>query len=733
MKKVNLKHLNTNVVIYLLVSFVLTLGFSVTGKYVNSGYDINIGSPSSETFYASSDIVNKKATDDAKELASNSISPLYTFNSEITSQVQNDINDFFVVTSEERTAYKEYLNTEPAPPAEGEPATEKEPFTSERLSQFLTDEEAAALLTLSDDAYNNFKESIINLFNSALEQGVKENSTASNIYNNETFISLSMDTTIQTIGKKLVGIFLRPNLLEDLESTEKARVEAQEAVDDIVVIKGQTIVSKGEIITEEDYLLLDNLGFVDSKLSENYGKIFGLSLVISLLFIGIAYFIYKCIDMDNANKKYKLLFAIYCISITLTNFTSEITILLSPVLLGVLIIGLFLDYQIALLYALVSVIVSAIITGSGLEFLLFCLISSIVLVSMSKSITIRKNVFPNSIIIVIINVLIYLALNFSFNNTNINLVPYIETTLLVSCVLIAGHSFIMYLLSFALIPVIEMTFEMLTPNKLIELSNPSNELLRKLTLETPGTYHHSLIVANLAEAAAYNIDADYSLARVGSYYHDIGKTVDPSLFGENQIGHNPHDTMTPLKSVEVIKNHVTAGIKIAKKYKLPDEIIDLIPQHHGNTLIRYFYEKEKEKNSDVQEKDFRYKGEIPQSKEAAIIMLADTCEAAVRSRISRTNSLIDLDKFIEELINHKLHDGQLVDSGLTIGDIEEIKKTFNHVFTGMYHKRVEYPNTDEEKKENADEEITEKSIHSTEDSNAENTAENSEGENKGKE
>ena len=238
----------------------------------------------------------------------------------------------------------------------------------------------------------------------------------------------------------------------------------------------------------------------------------------------------------------------------------------------------------------------------------------------------------------------------------------------------------------------EKLFGILTPFRLIELSNPNQPLLKRLAIEAPGTYQHSILVGNLAEAACEAIGANSLLARVGSYYHDIGKIKRPLMFKENQFGiENPHDNLDILQSLDIILSHREDGIYLAREYKLPNELIEFIDQHHGTTLVAFFYNKAKENDLDLPQDRFRYKGEIPQSKETAIVMLADSSEAAVRS-------LNDLDeeriaKTIKGIVKSKLEDDQLKESQLTISDLFTIEEVFINYLKGVYHQRIQYQTT----------------------------------------
>jgi putative nucleotidyltransferase with HDIG domain len=262
-----------------------------------------------------------------------------------------------------------------------------------------------------------------------------------------------------------------------------------------------------------------------------------------------------------------------------------------------------------------------------------------------------------------------------------------------------GGAVIAALLCMGFQPLLETIFNLATPSKLMELANPNQPLLRRLLIEAPGTYHHSIIVANLSEAAAEAIGANPLLARVGSYFHDVGKLKRPLYFKENQMGDNPHDHTDPYVSSAIVTAHTRDGLQMANKYRLPTEIEKIIMEHHGDTPVMYFYHKalQMANGSPVDIQDFRYDGTRPTMKESAIVMLADTIEAAVRSMPDPTPQRIE--EFIEQLVRGKLEDGQLSDSPLTLRDIDKICEAFTTVLIGVFHERIEYPAVDIQKRE----------------------------------
>jgi putative nucleotidyltransferase with HDIG domain len=294
----------------------------------------------------------------------------------------------------------------------------------------------------------------------------------------------------------------------------------------------------------------------------------------------------------------------------------------------------------------------------------------------------RSDIFKTGILVSIINVLMILIINTYRDNLSVQILNEFLYGI--------GSGIFSAVLANAMLMLWEMVFNILTPFKLLEMSNPSDELMQKLITEAPGTYHHSLVVSNMAESAAKQIGANMLLARVGAYYHDIGKAEKAVYFKENQTDiKNPHDFIAPEVSAKIIKNHVSDGIYLAEKDRVPEEIIDFIRMHHGTSEIAYFKAKAEE-NGYHGDEDFHYQGILPRTKETSIVMLADSVEAAVRSLDDR--SAEDIKNMIDSIVNQKIDGGQMKDSPLSFADIEQIKLMFFDVLTGVYHSRIKYPN-----------------------------------------
>lgn len=374
-------------------------------------------------------------------------------------------------------------------------------------------------------------------------------------------------------------------------------------------------------------------------------------------------------------------------------FVSDISTLyyLIPVAAGAMMVRYILNSETALLFAVLLSFLSGMFLENNLEIAFYYLVSGIVAAHLVGHVERRSSVFRCGLYIGLVNAGLVIALEL------VNRIAAAATMDLESLSINALFAFCGGLLAaivmLAFSPMVETLFNYTTNIQLLELANMNHPLLREMIVRAPGTYHHSQLVGILAEAGARAIGANPLLARVGSYYHDIGKMKKPQYFVENQKGDNPHDRLSPHMSALIIEAHVADGIEMAREHKLPKLITEFIPEHQGTKLIGYFFNKAKKmadtSRTRVEEKDFRYKGPRPQSREAGIVMLADTVEAAVRSMPEKTPQKIQAQ--VEKLVNSHFVDGQLNECDLTLRDLHHIALAFVKILIGIYHQRVEYP------------------------------------------
>jgi putative nucleotidyltransferase with HDIG domain len=364
---------------------------------------------------------------------------------------------------------------------------------------------------------------------------------------------------------------------------------------------------------------------------------------------------------------------------------------LAPVALGAILTILLVDVQISVLFALIFSVFIGLLTGE-MEMFIYSLTGSLSAIYLMGAYRDRAAIIKGGFVIGAVNILTVLALQLYASETNFQWIPLLVRA---SCGILSGLFAAMF--ASLCLPMLEYLFSITTDIKLLELSNLNNSVLRRLAVEAPGTYHHSIIVGSLAEAAAEAIEANTILVRVGAYYHDIGKLKNPEYYVENQLYmSNKHENLSPSMSSLILASHVKDGLALADEINLVPAVRDLIPEHHGTRLMKFFYQKAKDasdgKERQVNEDDFRYPGPKPQSKEAAILMLADQVEAAARTLQDPSPSQIR--SMNRRLIQSTIQDRQFDECEITMQDLDKILRAFERVITGMHHHRIEYPGFD---------------------------------------
>ncbi len=491
---------------------------------------------------------------------------------------------------------------------------------------------------------------------------------------------------------------LLPNMVLNEELTQARIDEAISNVPDVKkqILQGQIIVSEGEEVTRQHVAELEALGLQNSPVTLQ--GIFGQTLLLIIIFfLLLAYLYFFKADILKDDRK---LFLLACILLFVIGVAKIIYVIadenqfagyLIPTATGSLLVAMLLDKRAGLYISIILGILAGMITGFSFQFATFAILSGLVAVLSVTHLNQRTDLIRAALIVGFAGFLTVFALELVAGSSIVQVLQISSLGFIngVAASILAG----------GLLPFLEGPFGIVTEPRLLELNNPNSALLKKLMLEAPGTYHHSIIVGNLAEAAAQAIGASALLARVGALYHDIGKLKRPYFFIENQVGaDNPHDKLAPSLSNLIIISHPRDGAEMAKKERLPTEITDIIRQHHGTGLLSFFYhralELEKiEKKHKIIESDFRYPGPKPKSKEAAIVMLADSVEAALRAMGKPTAGVVDGQ--VRKIIKERLADGQLDEADLTLHEIDLITGAFLKVLAGHYHARIVYPDEKE--------------------------------------
>lgn len=651
-------------------------------------YDIHVGAPSSVTIYATKDIEDTVTTQALRDQAASAVEPSYK---------SADPSVLPKVTAAMQLQFDAILRQKSAlakdPPEEITEAVLQSvnesmpvPVDATQLEKLMAID-AEALGTLLNRAIALTKD----VLNATLPEG-QENSAVTSI--GKSLIAEGNDSSLVSMCTAVVRNCILPNMLIDEEITQANRAKARDSVEPETVVKGEVIVREGEIVTQAQYTMISSLGMLTDN-SFDVPLISGVALLTLVLLasLGLYFFRYDRKLWERSPKIVLLLCVIFVLVIGLSLFVRVLNVYMMPVSLGLLLVALLIDSRSALFINLVlALLVSLLASASSSRFTMamFSILTMSVAAGPVVVIVLHHRVqrtatFLAGLLIAVTNFLTTLSIGL-INSTDIR-------TVLSYATWAAGGGLLSAVLCIGLQPLLEWMFNLVSSAKLLELSNPNHPLLRRMLLEAPGTYHHSIIVANLAEAAADAVGANGLLARVGAYYHDVGKLKRPIYFKENQMGDNPHMRTDPRVSTAILTAHTRDGVQMAQKARIPEPVIDIIREHHGDTPVIYFYDKAlKQYGEDIDISAFRYDGPRPRTKESAIVMLADTVEAAARAMSNPDPDAMD--QLIRKLVRGKMADGQLDQSELTFNDLDRICSAFFTVLGGVFHERIEYPDVE---------------------------------------
>ncbi len=512
---------------------------------------------------------------------------------------------------------------------------------------------------------------------------------------NDLVSTILEDRDLSVFENEIQALFfdvITPNVSFNNNLTQKARGEALSKLSYTrgTVDQGRLIIAKGEVVEAENLKVLESLkAEYESELwtANNYYYILiGYTVLVALVLIMLYLFLKKYRkEVYENNTKITFIFFNILLMVFLTTMVikyNDQLVFVVPLCILPLILKTFFDARLGLFVHVLTVLILGFVVPNSFEYIFLQIIAGIVTILTVSELYKRANLFVSVGQITLIYIIGYLAFH-TIHEGDLSDIEWYTLGLF----LLNG---MITLFVQPLIYIYEKLFGLVSDVSLLELSDTNSKLLKELSNKAPGTFHHSLQVANLAEAAANEIGANAMLVRVGALYHDIGKMNDPTFFTENQITNvNPHDELSPKDSARIIIDHVIKGIELARKNNVPDRIIDFIRSHHGTTLVFYFYKKQMDLNGEAREADFRYPGPLPFSRETAILMMADSVEAASKSLKDPTFLIID--EFVDKIISGQMKANQFLNADITFKEIETIKKIFKQKLTNIYHLRVEYP------------------------------------------
>lgn len=679
---------------------------SMYGHVKPEKLDISLLTVAEKTIRSPATVEDKISTEKKRQEALDQVQDVYTLKKEYSSNQVDLISSIFdsgtEVNEEIEDERKKQIAAEEEPIDVLQPTIEEEVTMlkaklTDRVIKDLSERVFTALVQASDDELAIAKDLTVTAINNVMNKRISaddvENAKKS-LEEELKFTTLNSD--LKNAAIELGRYAVIQNEFYDPEATEELRKQQAESVEPVKILQGQIIIEEGKLIRQEEFRQLELVGLLDNK--QSYKPFIGLFILISIILSSLYYYFYQLKEQPEKKHTNLLLFGIIFI---LTFFILKIVSMLQifnysgigylfPAAMGGMLIKILIDEKLAILSSIIFSIFGSLLFNEGVSgtlnfsvgiYIMFSSLAALLFLSDQNQ---RSKILQAGSFAAAVNLFTIWALMFLPNGqfSGLEYGYYILTAIFSGI----GSA----VLTMGLLPLFETSFGILSTMKLIELSNPNHPLLRKILMEAPGTYHHSVMVANLADAACEAIGANGLLARVGCYYHDIGKTKRPNFFIENQMHReNPHDRLPPDKSANIIISHVTDGAAILKKYNLPKEIIHIAEQHHGNTLLKFFYHKAVQGEQEVKEEDYRYPGPKAQTKESAIVGIADSVEAAVRSLNQPTPETIE--SLVKKIVSDRLQDGQLNECDLTLKELETVSHSFCETLKGIFHSRIEYP------------------------------------------
>ncbi len=682
----------------LYVGFALVLYFFLMLFVIPTTYNLTVGEPSDVTLYSPIKVVDEYETERLQKEASDRVKDVYSVDTTVINDQKRKLDQQFTAIEVVRGQLESGVNLI-------EIGSTEEEFYRERAGlDYLEPVEIKRLIGLTNDKLRNLKYISITTLDVVMAEdiGIQEIDLA--FAHADDLIAANpydRDRVVLGLADSIVKWFIKPNYFFDAVNTQANRDAAVNAIEPVYISKDELLVSEGDIVDAHTYERLTNAGLL--KDSTTVWPYLGLLLLSALLTFLLYYTIrrmHPAIHQDNSKLIMLLVINLTVILIFvligLMNKGVQNPALgyLAPLALGVMLITTLYSLRFAIVNGVILSFVVSIIFNMD-STLIFdyrygfvLLIGAIAGGFAMKHIKQRSSLFIAGLVVSAATMVAIVVIVFLSSH------HYTPTQMLQTTIFGILNGLISAILMIGILPLLESVFGVLSPVKLMELSNANHPLLRKLLIETPGTYHHSLIVGNLAESAAEAIGADGLLARVGAYYHDIGKTKRPSFFVENQLNiSNPHDKISPIISKNIIIAHTTDGLEMLRTHKLPSAIQDIAVQHHGTSVLKFFYNKAlkeaKETGETVNRDDYRYLGPKSQSKEAAIVGIADSLEAAVRSMNNLSNE--DIEELIEKIIKDDMVDNQFSECDLTFKELEIISESMLANLKGIFHSRIEYP------------------------------------------
>lgn len=672
-----------------LVLAALTIVFLVFYGSLPVSFDYEVGSIADQDIYATRTFADSYETKRRAIVARDTVEDIFVRSDKQSEESIDRVDDFFDLASQIR---KTALAADPQEPIPSSASASQLSVNVERaLGKKIDPETLVIFFDISGSTFIYVREKTTAIAELVMLGNVSDAVLESKISEQIDSFCVSNPSYTKFAGSMnaVLSALLEPNTVYDDKATADAANNAYTAVinEPVMIEKGTKLVSAGSIIDEHVY---SNLVELELIRAQSFNLVIFARVIVYVLIISAVVLAYLNVERKKLKIEtpvFYLLITTFLISIGTSVYLSSLSSLLCIVIFFAAVCATYIGTQNGIILSLVNLLLVWPMYGFDPELFIINLVG-IILCSVFAG---RTDKIVNNASLIFFPTIATIATSVGYNF----LIGNTRTEYLTSAIFTFVSTIASLVVAIGLSPIFELVCNAASPVKLIALSQPGQHLLKRLFLEATGTHHHSMMVANLADSAAEAIGADPLLCKVAAYYHDIGKLENPEYFTENQHGGvNPHDSLSVMESVAIITKHPEDGVKLAKKERLPNAIIKIIDEHHGTTYPSYFYRKavEDAKARGLEPPDvanFRYRGHVPSSKESAIVMMADTCEAAVRSM--KTNDVASAEQLIRVLIKDKIDQDQLINSGLSFDDIEKIIVAFKQVYAGVFHERIKYP------------------------------------------
>ena len=680
----------------MLILFSLTLFLLLFNNVKQNEVNLQEGDIAEETIRANKTVENKYETEEKKKLAAEAIVPDYIYNDMTASDQITSINQLFTIIQsvEKNKNYAKKTSQEKI--AEVKRRFEALDNSQLTLYQSFPNRFYELAVTLSKNELENIRRVTTALIDKYMKMHIRDNTLANTKQQAiKELSSANLSNKEEEIAKMVLDKGIVVNEVANVKKTNERREQAKNNVRPVMIYQGEIIVREGEQITRQVMEKLKLLGLTNTR-----EVLFPMEALVMAIAFQVLIIVYTASQMSlmSQRRRFIVFYSVMMIlSVVAMKFlqlfqSGNVTYFpfLFPMAFTPLVLNIFINRKTAILTSIFQTVFAMFVfyhsigTGSILSIVLSYMVTGL-LGSLVKRKRVTEQLLPASLWLIVYPILfqfilmVYQGMDFLEQGTWLSLL-----CTAIGCVL-------SFLLTIALHPYIELILTDDSAIVLNELSNPNQPLLKQLLEEAPGTYHHSMMVANLSANAVAEIGGHSMIARVGCYYHDIGKVKHANFFVENLPAgaENPHNFLLPEDSKQIIFSHITEGIKMLKEAHMPQSVIDICAQHHGTTLMRYFYVEAKERNSDVTEEEFRYPGPKPQTKEAAVVSIADSSEAAVRAMGQPTNEKIA--EFVHNLINSRIEDGQFDECEITMKELRIVEKSIVNGLCSSFHSRIQYP------------------------------------------